>query len=96
MNIDLLSLTAHKIYGPKGIGALYVRRKPPLGLRPLIYGGGQEDGLALGHAGDASDRRHGRWRSRSREREREQDVARIARAARPAVGRALRRSATSS
>jgi cysteine desulfurase len=48
MNIDLLSLTAHKSYGPKGIGALYVRRKPPLGLRPLLYGGGQEMGLRSG------------------------------------------------
>jgi cysteine desulfurase len=48
MNIDLVSLTAHKIYGPKGVGALYVRRKPPLGLKPLIYGGGQEQGLRSG------------------------------------------------
>jgi cysteine desulfurase len=48
MNIDLLSLTAHKAYGPKGVGALYVRKKPPLGLRPLLYGGGQEGGLRSG------------------------------------------------
>lgn len=48
MNIDLLSLTAHKSYGPKGVGALYVRRKPPLGVRPLFYGGGQEMGLRSG------------------------------------------------
>jgi cysteine desulfurase len=46
--IDLLSLTAHKSYGPKGVGALYVRRKPPLGLKPLMYGGGQEQGLRSG------------------------------------------------
>jgi cysteine desulfurase len=48
MNIDLLSLTAHKTYGPKGVGALYVRKRPPVGLRPLIHGGGQEAGLRSG------------------------------------------------
>jgi len=49
MNIDLLSLTAHKFYGPKGCGALFVRRmKPRLSLTPLVAGGGQEDGLRSG------------------------------------------------
>lgn len=46
--VDLLSVTAHKAYGPKGIGALYVRRQPPVGLRPILYGGGQESGLRSG------------------------------------------------
>ncbi len=48
MGVDLLSLTAHKVYGPKGIGALYLRRNPPVGLRPLMFGGGQELGLRSG------------------------------------------------
>src|SRR5690348_12497182 len=48
MNIDLLSISGHKIYGPKGIGALYVRRKPRVRLVPLIHGGGQERGFRSG------------------------------------------------
>jgi cysteine desulfurase len=48
LRVDLLSLTAHKVYGPKGVGALYVRRNPPVGLRPLMHGGGQEFGLRSG------------------------------------------------
>jgi cysteine desulfurase len=46
--IDLLALTAHKVHGPKGVGALCVRREPRLGLVPLLYGGGQERGLRSG------------------------------------------------
>jgi len=48
MHIDLLSVSGHKIYGPKGIGALYVRRKPRVRLVPLIVGGGQERGFRSG------------------------------------------------
>jgi cysteine desulfurase len=48
MNIDLMSISSHKIYGPKGVGALYVRRKPRVRLNPLINGGGQERGLRSG------------------------------------------------
>jgi cysteine desulfurase len=47
-NIDLMSISAHKLYGPKGIGALYVRRRPRARLLPIINGGGQERGLRSG------------------------------------------------
>jgi cysteine desulfurase len=46
--IDLLALTAHKVHGPKGVGALCVRLEPRVGLVPLLYGGGQERGLRSG------------------------------------------------
>lgn len=48
MQIDLLSISGHKVYGPKGIGMLYVRRRPRVRLLPLIDGGGQERGLRSG------------------------------------------------
>ncbi|MGB3292234.1 MAG: IscS subfamily cysteine desulfurase [Phormidesmis sp.] len=49
MKIDLLSMTAHKLYGPKGIGALYVRRRDPrVQVAPQMHGGGQERGLRSG------------------------------------------------
>jgi cysteine desulfurase len=48
MNIDLMSMSSHKIYGPKGIGACYVRRRPRVRLDPIISGGGQERGLRSG------------------------------------------------
>ena len=48
MKIDLISLSAHKIYGPKGIGALYVRRKPRVRLEAQMHGGGHERGMRSG------------------------------------------------
>ena len=48
MNIDLMSISGHKIYGPKGIGALYVRRKPRVRIEAQMHGGGQERGLRSG------------------------------------------------
>ncbi|KAI6646724.1 Cysteine desulfurase, mitochondrial [Oopsacas minuta] len=46
--IDLMSISGHKIYGPKGIGALYVRRRPRVRVQPLMSGGGQERGMRSG------------------------------------------------
>src|SRR6185437_14413552 len=48
MKIDLMSLSAHKIYGPKGVGALYVRRKPRVRIAPIMDGGGHERGMRSG------------------------------------------------
>ncbi len=48
MGIDAMSISGHKLYGPKGIGAAYVRRRPRVRLEPLIHGGGQERGLRSG------------------------------------------------
>jgi cysteine desulfurase len=48
MNVDLLSISGHKLYGPKGVGAAYVRRRPRVRLDPIISGGGQERGLRSG------------------------------------------------
>ncbi len=48
LNIDLLSISGHKIYAPKGIGALYIRSRPKVRIAPLLHGGGQQYGLRAG------------------------------------------------
>src|SRR3546814_14329941 len=48
MPIDLLSVSAHKLYGPKGLGALFVRKRPRARLAPQIHGGGHEQGMRSG------------------------------------------------
>src|SRR5258706_395577 len=48
MKVDLVSISAHKFYGPKGVGALWVRRKPRVRIAPIIDGGGHERGMRSG------------------------------------------------
>lgn len=48
LNIDLLAISSHKLYGPKGVGALYIRRKPRVRISPQMHGGGHENGLRSG------------------------------------------------
>lgn len=48
MNVDLMSISGHKLYGPKGVGAIYVRRRPRVRLEPIFSGGGQERGIRSG------------------------------------------------
>lgn len=48
LGVDMMSLSAHKSYGPKGVGALYLRREQRARVRPIMFGGGQEDGLRPG------------------------------------------------
>jgi len=48
MNIDLMSISGHKVYGPKGIGAIYIRRRPRVRVEPIQSGGGQERGIRSG------------------------------------------------
>ncbi|CAG7820670.1 unnamed protein product, partial [Allacma fusca] len=48
MNVDLMSVSGHKVYGPKGVGCIYVRRRPRVRVEPIFSGGGQERGIRSG------------------------------------------------
>lgn len=57
LKIDLMSISGHKLYGPKGVGALYVRRRPRVRIEPVMSGGGQErsaDGQGSMHLTESS------------------------------------------
>ena len=57
--IDLISMSAHKLYGPKGVGALYISHQPKISLTPLIHGGGQRAGTKIRHPGHPPNCRYG-------------------------------------
>ena len=84
MKIDLMSISGHKIYGPKGVGALYVRRRPRVRLVPLFDGGGQERGLRSGTLPTPLCVGLGRAAAIARE-EMDAEAARLRRPARPAA-----------
>ena len=85
--VDLVAVTAHKMYGPKGVGALWVRRKPRVRIDPIIDGGGHERGMRSGTLNGPADRRL-RQGGRAREgRDGAPRRSRLARAARPALPR---------